>query len=194
VAKNVAGRLSTDTADLSDLIADLRKSETKVPKFQRPFVWNPEQALNLLDSIASSYLVGSLLLWKTNDKLIAERKIGNFRLPETPDLTPTLYVLDGQQRLTVIFSCLVATPDESGFAAAYDLIAEEFIKLPYEVPLHVFPLRIMYDTSALLNYRTALQAYPDHALLQPRLDKEFSYGLVQHTLATTARLATQYLG
>ena len=78
------------------------KMVAKVPKFQRPFVWHAEQALNLLDSIANSYPIGSLLLWKTTDKLIAERDIGDFCLPETPDLTPTLYVLDGQQRLTVI--------------------------------------------------------------------------------------------
>ena len=36
--------------------------------------------------------------------------------------------------------------------------------------MHVFPLRIAYDTSALLNYRTALQAHPEHEELQPRLD------------------------
>lgn len=171
MSRNVAGRLSTHTADLSDLIADLRRGETKVPKFQRPFVWSSEQALNLLDSIASSYPVGSLLLWKTADKLLAERNIGDFRLPETPDLTPTLYVLDGQQRLTVIFSCLGARPDEPGFAAGYDLVAQEFVELPADPSLHVFPLRITYDTSSLLNYRTALQVHSDHQKLQARLDE-----------------------
>ncbi|MEM6868672.1 MAG: DUF262 domain-containing protein [Cyanobacteria bacterium P01_C01_bin.121] len=170
MVRNVAGRLSTDTKDISDLVADIRNGEAKIPKFQRPFVWHAEQALNLLDSIANSYPIGSLLLWKTADKLIAERDIGNFRLPETPDLTPTLYVLDGQQRLTVIYSCLGAAPNDGGFAAGYDLIAEEFIELPQDVPLHIFPLRIAYDTPLLLNYRTALQAHPKHQELQPRLD------------------------
>ncbi len=36
-------------------------------------------------------------------------------------MTPTDYVLDGQQRITVIYSCLGAPEDEEGFAAAYDL-------------------------------------------------------------------------
>src|SRR5438552_1838493 len=96
---SVGGRLSTDTAYLKDLIADIDKGEIKVPKFQRPFVWSSEQAFALLDSVARSYPVGSLLFWKTNDKLVAERNIGDFRLPQTDDLTPTTYVLDGQQRL-----------------------------------------------------------------------------------------------
>jgi hypothetical protein len=167
---SVGGRLSTDTAYLKDLIADIGKGEIKIPKFQRPFVWRAEQAFDLLDSIASSYPVGSLLFWKTHDKLVAERNIGDFRLPKTDDLTPTTYVLDGQQRLTVVYSCLGAAPDEQGFSAAYDLLGEMFIDLPAEAPLHVFPLRLTYRTSDFLNYRTALQAHPRHDDLQPRLD------------------------
>jgi hypothetical protein len=150
MAKTVAGRLSTDTSYLKDLIADIRDGETTIPKFQRQFVWRSEQALALLDSIASSYPVGSLLLWKTHDKLVAERNIGDFRLPETADLTPTLYVLDGQQRLTVIYSCLGASPDDEGFAAGYDLNSETFVDLPENAPLQVFPLRLTFDTPRLL--------------------------------------------
>ncbi|MGV1099917.1 DUF262 domain-containing protein [Thiovibrio sp. JS02] len=101
---NIASRLGTGTPFLKDLITGVKKGEIKVPQFQRKFVWKEEQALNLLDSIASNYPVGSLLLWKTSNKLAAERNLGEFKLPETDDLTPTDYVLDGQQRLTVIYS------------------------------------------------------------------------------------------
>jgi hypothetical protein len=73
----------------------IKRGEVKIPQFQRPFVWNEDQALRLLDSIASHYPVGSLLLWKTPSKLTTERNIGDFYLPETDDLTPTDYVLDG---------------------------------------------------------------------------------------------------
>ena len=169
MSRNVASRLNTATLYLKELIADVSKGEVKVPKFQRPFVWRGEQALSLMDSIACSFPVGSLLLWKTNDKLIAERDIGDFRLPETDDLTPTLYVLDGQQRITVIYSCLASDANE-GFAIGYDLVNQEFIELPEEDSLHVFPLRLTFATSSLLNFRTALQAHSQHELLQERLD------------------------
>lgn len=58
-------------------------------------MWKDDQAIDLLDSLANNYPVGSLLLWKTKDKLRAERNIGEFSLPSTDDMDPTDYVLDG---------------------------------------------------------------------------------------------------
>jgi uncharacterized protein with ParB-like and HNH nuclease domain len=130
MAKNVQGRLDTTTKDLRNLCEDIRKGEMKVPQFQRKYVWKDEQALDLLDSIANNYPVGSLLIWKTKVKMRAERNIGDFELPETDDVEPTDYVLDGQQRLTVIYSCLGAKETDPGFAAAYDLLEEQFVKVP----------------------------------------------------------------
>ncbi len=170
MADNVGARLSTDTAYIKDLTRDIRKGEIKIPKFQRPFVWKSEQALDLLDSISRSYPAGSLLLWRTHDKLVAERNIGDFRLPETDDLSPTDYVLDGQQRLTVIFASFGAAPQEEGFAAAYDLQDECFVELPQDAPLHIFPLRYTFDTPRLLDYRSALNAHAEKTELQARLD------------------------
>jgi len=89
-------RINTDIVLISSLISGINKGEVKVPKFQRQFVWKNDQALSLLDSIANNYPVGSILLWKTKEKLRAERNIGEFALPETDDLEPTDYVLDGQ--------------------------------------------------------------------------------------------------
>lgn len=168
---NISNRLSTDTVFFSSLIEDIKQGRIKVPKFQRPYVWDETQALKLLDSIANSYPIGSLLIWRTADKLDTERTFGNFVLPETDDMTPTDYVLDGQQRLTVIYSCFGASSKDGGFAATYDLEQEEFFAEKDVAPgLSRFPLRKLYDTTQLLDFRTALQAHPDKNLLQTRLD------------------------
>lgn len=159
MALNIHSRLSTDTRSINSLIEDIRRGEIKIPQFQRPFVWTEDQAINLLDSIASHYPIGSLLLWKTPSKLATERNIGDFLLPQTDDLTPTDYVLDGQQRLTVIFSCLGASQEDGGFAAAYDLEKQEFVKLPEKFGIHVFPLRWVFNTTRLLDFRTSLRAH-----------------------------------
>ena len=107
---SIRGRLSTDPLFIEDLIHDIRQGTIKVPKFQRRFLWKPKQALQLLDSIRRNYPIGSLLLWTTREKMpAAERNIGDFNLAETDDHQPTNYVLDGQQRLTVIYSCLGLT-------------------------------------------------------------------------------------
>ncbi len=94
--KTTASRISTEVELISTLISGINKGEVKIPKFQRKFVWKDEQAINLLDSIANNYPVGSLLLWRTKERLLAERNIGEFSLPSTDDMEPTDYVLDGQ--------------------------------------------------------------------------------------------------
>jgi hypothetical protein len=125
-----SSRINTETELINNLITSIKRGETKIPQFQRKFVWKDEQALNLLDSIAKNYPIGSLLLWKTADKLPIERNIGEFRLPVTDDMTPTDYVLDGQQRLTVIYSCLGAPVNDGGFSVVYDLETESFLQFP----------------------------------------------------------------
>jgi len=171
MATNISNRLSTDTVFFSSLIEDIKQGRIKIPKFQRPYVWDDEQALKLLDSIANSYPIGSILIWRTPTKLNTERTFGEFVLPETDDMTPTDYVLDGQQRLTVVYSCLGAAVGDAGFKAAYDLENEKFSPQDGISPgLTVFPLRKMYETTALLDFRTALQAHADKEQLQTRLD------------------------
>ena len=171
MATNISNRLSTDTVFFSSLIEDIKQGRIKIPKFQRPYVWENEQALKLLDSVANSYPIGSLLIWRTGTKLDTERMFGGFVLPETDDMTPTDYVLDGQQRLTVIYSCFGASPADPGFSASYDLENEGFHPQSTVLPsLTMFPLRKLYDTTALLDFRTALQAHQNKDVLQARLD------------------------
>ncbi|WP_165068945.1 DUF262 domain-containing protein [Paludisphaera rhizosphaerae] len=168
--KNLKGRLDTTTKSLSTLCEEIRKGEVKIPQFQRKFVWKDQQALDLLDSMANNYPVGSLLIWTTKDKMRVERNIGDFSLPDTDDVDPTDYVLDGQQRLTVIYSCLGAEPTDPGFAAGYDLEKEEFVRLPKNPLVHVFPLRHLYVFTAMLNFRAALLTHPRGKELNERFD------------------------
>ena len=124
--QHIRGRLTTDPSIIEDLLTDITRGEVKIPKFQRPFVWKTDQALALLDSLANGYPVGSVLLWRTVEKLRAERNLGDFTLPETDEMTPTKYVLDGQQRLTVMYSSFGADLGGEGFTPYYNLEEERF--------------------------------------------------------------------
>lgn len=168
---NVSSRLETATPLVSDLIKDIEKGTIKIPQFQRRFVWKADQALNLLDSIANNYPIGSLLLWRTDSKLAVERNIGDFRLPETDDLSPTDYVLDGQQRLTVIYSCLGGLPEGEGFRAGYHIDERSFIELGDTSDPLVLPLRIVFRTSELLDFRTALRSRQGNVRQNDSLDE-----------------------
>lgn len=165
-------RLSTSTPYIRDLNARVAKGEIKVPKFQRPFVWETSQALALLDSVINNYPVGSLLLWRTAQKLKTERDLGAFQLPQVDDLNPTEYVLDGQQRLTVLYSVLGAPDSAPGFSASYDLESQKFFATADIAPsISAFPMRWLYQTTKLLDFRTKLQGHAKAADLQERFDQ-----------------------
>lgn len=77
--------------------------------------------------------------------------------------------------MTVIYSCFGAAPNDTGFAAAYNLVEEAFVPLAEITPaIHLFPLRKLYVTTELLDFRTALQAHPNKEILQKRLDSLIS--------------------
>lgn len=185
VTLNISTKLRTDTLFFQSLIDEISVGRIKIPKFQRPYVWKAPQALKLLDSVYRSYPIGSLLIWRTQSTLKTERQFGNFTLPQTPHLMPTDYVLDGQQRLTVIYSCLAHAAAVGGFDVVFDLEMLEFRAADEVSPgVTLFPLRKVFVTTELLNFRTALQAHKDAGKLQAALD-ELIAAFTQYKLPVT---------
>src|SRR3972149_4570269 len=86
------------------LFADIDTGRTKIPMFQRDFVWSKEQTAKLIDSIIKGYAIGTFILWKTREEMRAVRNIGNIELPEIPKGDSAHYVLDGQQRITSLYA------------------------------------------------------------------------------------------
>lgn len=86
------------------LFADIDAGRTKLPMFQRDFVWDKSQTAKLIDSILKGFPVGTFILWKTRDRFRHFREIGNLRLPEPPAGDAVQYVLDGQQRITSLYA------------------------------------------------------------------------------------------
>lgn len=92
---------------ITDLVNDIKRGSIKIPQFQRDFIWSKEKAASLMDSILKGYPIGTMILWKTKERLRAVRNIGGIKLPETPSGDFIQYVLDGQQRLTSLFATLI---------------------------------------------------------------------------------------
>lgn len=112
----------------SALLAEIENGQTKIPQFQREFVWSLAQSAKLMDSIIKGYPIGTFIFWNTSERLRAVRDIGGFELPEPRDGVFVNYVLDGQQRLTSLFASLRGLPilRESG---KIDNFSEIFIDL-----------------------------------------------------------------
>ena len=80
------------------LMSNIRLQNLVLPEFQREYVWNREQAKQLLVSLTNEYPVGGLLFWMT-DNPPELKNVG-----ELPDkLGAVQVILDGQQRLTTLY-------------------------------------------------------------------------------------------
>lgn len=144
---------------IARLIDRVLRGEIRVPGFQRDFVWEPDRAALLMDSIYKEYPFGSILLWRTRNQLKTEKKLGTFELPEPEADYPIDYVLDGQQRITSIFSTFqtVLPPSDEDpevwlpiyydFGAKADAQDSQFqalSKSQVDVARH-FPLAVFFD-------------------------------------------------
>ena len=79
--------------------------EIGLPDIQRPFVWTPTKVRDLFDSMYKGFPVGYLLFW-SNSLADGSRQIGT----DTKQKVPKLLIVDGQQRLTSLYSVLKGKP------------------------------------------------------------------------------------
>lgn len=159
-----------DNLSIRKIIDKISSGEVRIPSFQRGFVWEPEAVAFLMDSLFKGYPIGAVLLWRTKEQLINERQLGRFTLPAPAKDYPIDYVLDGQQRLTSIFSVFQTdlTPsDDLNWKDIYYIIGKgrqsqeaQFVPLsPDEVDLAKhFPLSVLFDS---VKYRRATETLDD---------------------------------
>jgi hypothetical protein len=95
---------------LEQLLGDMAAGRLRVPRFQRPFVWRPEQMLNLFDSIERGYPIGSLLVWESPLAIPSLDRIADIEIPPAPPNITSGYLLDGHQRLSTLFGSLMHRP------------------------------------------------------------------------------------
>lgn len=159
------------------LVDRISSGDIRIPAFQRDFVWEPDQVAFLLDSIYKGFPIGTVILWKTDTRLPAEKRMGHFTLPEPQKDYPVNYVLDGQQRLTSLFSVFQTElkPDSAEWVDVYfDMDAQESVQESLFVALddaevdktRHFPVKTLFDTVA---YRHATTNFSDERL--KRLDE-----------------------
>ena len=95
--------------DLKGLISEISLGSIGLPDIQRPFVWRNVKVRDLFDSMYRGYPVGYLLFWETSVdgfQAAKPRTIG----ADSKQLSPQLMVVDGQQRLTSLYSVVKGAP------------------------------------------------------------------------------------
>lgn len=138
------------TPRLVTVAGDILAGRIVLPKFQRDFVWSRQQVLNLLDSVARNYPIGSILLWESDQELASERAIANLEVDALPRGHHVSYLLDGQQRLSTICGALYWQPEgdpKSLWNIVYDLTEAAFRHREDldDPPPTQLPLRFLLD-------------------------------------------------
>ncbi|MCP2619783.1 DUF262 domain-containing protein [Candidatus Aminicenantes bacterium AC-334-K16] len=90
---------------LRKLVEDIDIGEIGLPDIQRPFVWPATKVRDLFDSMFKGFPIGYFLFWE-NGYSGEHKKIGEI----TKQKVPRLLVVDGQQRLTSLYTVIKAMP------------------------------------------------------------------------------------
>lgn len=96
----------TTRFELDHLVKNIERGDIALPELQRPFVWPNRKVRDLLDSMLRGFPVGYLLFWATGAE-VGARMIG---IGEKDETVPRWLIVDGQQRLTSIFSVFTGRP------------------------------------------------------------------------------------
>ncbi|MFE6965657.1 DUF262 domain-containing protein [Agromyces sp. NPDC057679] len=158
--------------NIDKIMSRIKSGEIRIPGFQRSYVWEPQQAALLMDSIYKGYPFGSILLWRTGTVLNSEKNLGGFSLPDPEKDYPIDYVLDGQQRITSLFATFqngIAGDDEDpevwlpiyyDFDAKEDAQDPQFVALPHDKVLdgRHFPLKTFFHP---VNFSRSAQSLPE---------------------------------
>lgn len=97
--------IKADRDYMVTILDKLASGELVIPEFQRDFIWDKRQMVDLFDSIVKGFPIGSIILWSPQtDNFESFKNIGGVKV-KTSNL-PHSYVLDGRQRLTTLLSVL----------------------------------------------------------------------------------------
>jgi len=156
---------SPEILRIEQLVSGVKVGDIKLPKFQRPFVWDKGDILKLWDSVYKGYPIGSILLWLTKEELASERKIADLEINDRPDDYPTNYLLDGQQRLSTLCGALYwnGTDKKSPWNIVFDCDKETFL-FPSDddvEKINLFPLNKLIDTGDFINQCKRFEASPN---------------------------------
>lgn len=90
---------------LKKLMEEISTLKTQLPDFQRDWVWTDSNITNLISSIITGYPIGVAMVLETDEENIAFKSRPIEGVKETGKL-PKYLILDGQQRLTSVYSAL----------------------------------------------------------------------------------------
>lgn len=146
---------------LPAIFREITKGNTRVPAFQRGFVWRPKQVLELLESVYRYYPIGSLLFWHVNTDQMQSDTSDKVPFPH-PEVTGNVdFVLDGMQRISSLYGAFHPRPGveerDDPFSVVFELVEHRFRHSTEATPTSI-SLRTLFSPKLLLAEQGRLAA------------------------------------
>jgi len=100
--------MSTNDRLITTLMSNIQSGKTQLPEFQRGWVWDDNRIKSLIASITSGFPIGATMFLDYGNEGIHFKCRVIEGAPKCNN-TPEELILDGQQRLTSIYSALFST-------------------------------------------------------------------------------------
>lgn len=97
--------MQTNDRQITDLMKTIHSGATQLPDFQRGWVWDDNRIRSLIASITSNFPVGAAMFLEYGNENV-RFKYRTIEGSPSQDVIPKELILDGQQRLTSIYSAL----------------------------------------------------------------------------------------
>lgn len=99
-------QIAYERHDLATIMSDINSGKYVIPNFQRDYVWTRDKIITFLNSILEDEPFGFIINWEkpNNDESITTRNEIIKELSSENKERSSYYIVDGQQRLTSLFS------------------------------------------------------------------------------------------
>ena len=99
--------MKTNDRPITDLLKAVDEGKAQLPDFQRSWVWDDDRIKALIASVVHNYPVGAaMFLTYGNENIRFKYRTIEGSASEGKGVVPTELILDGQQRLTSLYSAL----------------------------------------------------------------------------------------
>ena len=176
----------TNPRPIREMLDQIDKGQMALPEFQRSFVWEPSATQLLLVSVANHFPAGSLLRLRLRNgasPMFAPRSVEGAPALASSEQNLSFLVLDGQQRLTSLYSAFYGKGDNRFYLDLKALMADkpmdeaiffEKVDSKREKALRedanqakekIFPLSRLWDRGGFMGWMLGVVGTDDPALL-----------------------------
>ena len=180
---------------LEQLFGYIDIGDLGLPDIQRPFVWRDAKVRDLFDSLYRGFPIGSYLLWRNT----AGGRTHQIGIREREHKDPNLLIIDGQQRLTALYSVFRGVPvkdenyEDRMIAIAFNPITEEFRVADAATQRNPEFINNITDLFSKTSTRTFINSYLER-FRKEKDNLKKKYSLVINKITEKSELVRRCLG